>query len=63
LINCEAPITETEARTILNGYLESPEVIKGLRFWITNLERTSALARLNQVAAERLAARVAKEVR
>ena len=63
LIDCEAPITETEARTILNGYLESPEVIKGLRFWITNLERTSALARLNQVAAERLAAKVAEEIR
>ena len=63
LSDCETPITEAEARTILNGYLESPEVIKGLRFWITNLERTAALARLNQAAAEHLSAKVANEIR
>lgn len=62
LIDCEAPITEAEARTILASYLESPEAIKGLRFWMTNLGVTANLARLNKVEAERLAARVAKEI-
>lgn len=62
LIDCKAPITEAEARTILNGYLESPEVIKGLRFWMTNLSVTVGLARINQAAAKRLAAKVAKEI-
>lgn len=63
LIDCGAPITEAEARAILAGYLNSPEVIKGLRFWMTNLSVTAGLARLNQASAGRLAARVAKEVR
>jgi hypothetical protein len=36
-------------------------VIKGLRFWMINLERTAGLARINQAAAERLATKVAKE--
>lgn len=62
LINCEAPITEAQARTILASYLDSPEVIKELRHWITHLERTADLARLNHVEAKRLAARVTKEI-
>ena len=63
LIDCEAPITEAEARTILASYSESPEAIKGLRFWMTNLAVTANLARLNKVDAERLGARVLKEIR
>ena len=62
LIDCDAPITEAEARTILASYLESPEAIQGLRFWMTNLGVTANLARLNQLEAERLAARVGKEI-
>ena len=62
LVDCESPITETEARMILAGFVKSQEVTKGLRFWMTNLEVTSGLARLNQVSAERLAAKVAKEI-
>jgi len=61
LVDCEAPITEVEARTILASYLESRETIKGLRFWMTDLAATSSLARLNKLEAEGLAKRVAKE--
>jgi len=61
LIDCQSPITEVEARTILANYLKSPETIKGLRFWMTDLAATSNFARLNKVEAEGLAARVAKE--
>jgi hypothetical protein len=63
LIDCKAPITEVEARTILASYLESRETIKGLRFWMTDLAATSNLARLNRLEAEGLAAQVAKESR
>ena len=63
LVDCEAPITEAEARTILATYLESRETVKGLRFWMTDLGATSSLARLNKLEAERLAARVANEIR
>jgi hypothetical protein len=63
LVDCEAPITEAEARTILATYLESRETVKGLRFWMTDLSATSSLARLNRIEAERLAARVANEIR
>lgn len=62
LVDCKAPITDVEARTILASYLESPDVTRGLRFWMTNLEVTTNLARLNQVEAKRLAARVAKKI-
>lgn len=61
LIDCDAPISEVEARKILASYLESPEVLKGLRFWMTNLAVTANLARLDQDEAKHLAARVAKE--
>ena len=63
LVDCEAPITEAEARTILATYLESQEAVKGLRFWMTDLSATSNLARLNKLEAERLAARVANELK
>ena len=62
LVDCEAPVPEAEARRILAGYLELPEAIKGLRFWMTNLEVTAGLARLNQAAAQRLAAKVESEI-
>lgn len=60
LVDCEAPITEVEARATLASYMESRETIRGLRFWMTDLGATSSLARLNKVEAEHLAARVAK---
>jgi hypothetical protein len=63
LIDCKAPISEGEARTVLASFLESQETIKGLRFWMTDLAATSNLARLNKLEAEGLANRVAKETR
>ncbi|HMI40668.1 MAG TPA: hypothetical protein VK485_05505 [Sphingomicrobium sp.] len=63
LIDCAAPITEVEARTILASYVESRETIKGLRFWMTDLAATSSLARLYKLEGEGLAARVAKKTR
>ena len=63
LIDCEAPIAEVEARTILASYMESRETTKGLRFWMTDLAATSSLARINKLEAKGLAARVAKETR
>ncbi len=63
LIDCGAPISEGEARTILASYLEARETIRSLRFWMTDLSATSSLARLNRVEAEGLAKRVAKETR
>lgn len=62
LVDCDAPITQAEAQTILASYLESREAIKGLRFWMTNLSVTANLARLNQAEAKRLSTRVAKEI-
>jgi precorrin-2 methylase len=63
LIDCEAPIAEGEARTILASYLDSRETIRSLRFWMTDLSATSNLAQLHKLEAEGLAKRVAKETR
>ena len=52
LVDCEAPITEVEARATLASYMESRETIRGLRFWMTDLGATSSLARLNKVEAD-----------
>ena len=61
LIHCKPPIDEAEARKILASYVQSAEITNGLRFWMTDLEATSSLARINKTEAEELAARVAKE--
>jgi hypothetical protein len=36
LLDCDAPISEAQAQAVLDGYLEDPEVLKELRFWVAN---------------------------
>lgn len=36
LLDCDAPITEAQAQAVLDGYLQDPNLLKELRFWITN---------------------------
>ena len=36
LLDCDAPISETEAQAVLAGYLEAPELLPELRFWVAN---------------------------
>jgi len=36
LLDCDAPISEVQAHAVLDGYLEDPQVLKELRFWVAN---------------------------
>lgn len=36
LFDCDSPITEAEAQTILDGYMKAPNLLPELRFWVAN---------------------------
>lgn len=36
LIDCDAPISETEAQSVLDAYVRSPTLLPELRFWMAN---------------------------
>jgi hypothetical protein len=63
LLACKAPIDDTEGRGILDLDLADPEVVRGLRFWITNLAVARRVLMVNQRLARDLASLVADELR
>ena len=36
LLDCNSPISETEAKAVLDGYLRDPSLLPELRFWVAN---------------------------
>jgi hypothetical protein len=36
LLDCDSPISEAEAQAVLAGYMQDPELLKELRFWVAN---------------------------
>ena len=36
LIDCDAPISESDARTVLDGYVKDPRLLAELRFWVAS---------------------------
>ena len=36
LLDCDSPISETEAQAVLDGYLKEPTLLPELRFWVAN---------------------------
>jgi hypothetical protein len=36
LLDCESPISEAEAQTILENYFQDPRLVPELRFWVAN---------------------------
>ncbi len=61
LIDCDSPMSEAAAQTVLDGYLADPRLLPELRFWITNLEVMTNLVSQHQVAARALSERLHKE--
>jgi hypothetical protein len=61
LLDCDSPMAEADAQTVLDGYLADPRLLPELRFWITNLEVMTTLIDTHEVAARTLAARLRKE--
>ena len=38
LLDCESPMSEAEAQTVLDNYRKDPKLLSELRFWVTNQE-------------------------
>ena len=36
LLDCDSPISEQDAQAVLAGYVQDPELVKELRFWVAN---------------------------
>nr|WP_238346033.1 DUF6090 family protein [Luteimonas saliphila] len=58
LVDCESPVSEAEARAMLDGYLAQPQLLAELKFWITNLAVSIELVENNRKEAAALAARL-----
>lgn len=61
LVACDAPIGEAEAREILRGYVAAPEIVRGLRFWMSTIRVYSDLSSHDRDTALQLAERIAVE--
>lgn len=61
LVPCESPISESEAREILRSYMAAPEVLRGLRFWMSTMRVQSDLSAHDRETALQLAERIAAE--
>lgn len=61
LIACESPISEAEAREILRSYLAAPEVVRGLRYWMSTIRVSSDLSAHDRETALELADRITTE--
>ena len=61
LYDCDSPMSEAQAQTVLDAYLADPQLLSELRYWITNLEVSITLIELNQKAARQLAAKLPSE--
>ncbi len=58
LIPCESPISEAEARQILRNYVAAPEVVRGLRYWMSTIRVSSDLSGHDRETALQLAERI-----
>ena len=61
-IACRAPISDAQAETILNSYLQKPHLVDDLRAWMTNLDLLEDGAADDLAVAKTLAAQVDKEL-
>lgn len=61
LLPCESPISEGEAREVLRSYMAAPEVLRGLRFWMSTIRVYSDLSAHDRETATRLAERIEAE--
>ena len=61
LHDCDSPMSEAQAQSVLDAYLAHPQLLSELRYWITNLEVSITLIELNQKAARELAAKLPSE--
>lgn len=60
LVACDSPISEAEAREILRGYVAAPEIVRGLRFWMSTIRVYSDLSSHDRETALQLAERIAE---
>jgi hypothetical protein len=63
LLPCDSPISEAEAREILRNYAAAPEIVRGLRFWMSTVRVSADLSANDRGAAEHLAERTEEETR
>ena len=49
LLDCDSPITEAQAHAVLEGYVQDPQLLRELRFWVAN-----QVVALNSIAGYRL---------
>ncbi|MCX7356677.1 MAG: hypothetical protein NT015_00785 [Alphaproteobacteria bacterium] len=61
LIACDSPISEAEAREILRSYMAAPEIVRGLRFWMSTNRVYSDLSAHDRDTAIGLAERINAE--
>jgi hypothetical protein len=61
LLPCESPISEAEAREILRGYVAAPEVLRGLRYFMSTMRVQSDLSSHDRDVALQLAERIAAD--
>ncbi|WP_412061320.1 hypothetical protein [Rubrivirga sp. IMCC45206] len=59
LTDCPAPISDTEARALLDRYRAAPGLAEDLRYWASTLGIVAVVLPINRAAAEALIARVA----
>ncbi len=62
LIECAPPVSERQAREILDGYLAHPTMLSELRFWMSTLDTVQALLAINEGIARELAAEIEQEL-
>lgn len=62
LVACASPVTEAAAGDILRAYLDHPQLLDRLRFWLINLDQLVQGAAPDDAAARALAAAIDKEL-
>ena len=48
LFDCDAPISKAQAQAVLAGYMQDPELLKELRFWVANQRVAQSVIRIYQ---------------
>ena len=62
LLDCDSPISKTEAEQVLNGYLADPNLLKQLRFWMSTLSTTNNLLEIARKNTESLREQIGAEL-
>lgn len=57
--DCESPVSDAEARAILERYVTAPNILPALRFWVTNQKVARSLLRVAAEDAQALERQVA----